>query len=154
MTQEILSSTTTIHGFDSFQGIPESWGDEPAGTYSTQGNLPDVPANVKLHVGLFGDTVGKFVESQPGLPLAFANIDCDLYSSTADVLTAVQARVVPGTILLFDEYIAHETWRQDEFRAFQEACERYGWTYEYLGFSLGSKQAIVKIKEVRARERE
>ena len=78
-------------------------------------------------------------------PIGFANIDCDLYSSTRDVLEALQPRIIKGTILAFDEYICHPTWRNDEFRAFRECCKRFGWNYEYLGFSLTSKQALVRI---------
>jgi tetratricopeptide (TPR) repeat protein len=40
-----------VHGFDSFQGLPEEWGNLPTGAYSAQGILPDVPPNVHLHVG-------------------------------------------------------------------------------------------------------
>ena len=36
-------------------------------------------------------------------------------------------------------------WEEDEFKAFQEAVEAYGWKYEYVGISLVSKQAVVRI---------
>ena len=98
-----------------------------------------------FHKGLFTDTIPQFLKSNPNVPLAFANIDCDLYSSTYDILEAFHSRIVPGTILVFDEYICHPTWRQDEFRAWRECCKRFGWTYEYLAFSLSSKQAVVRV---------
>ena len=37
-----------VHGFDSFEGLPESWHDEPKGTYTTKGVIPIVPKNVIL----------------------------------------------------------------------------------------------------------
>ena len=37
MTQEILPLDVAIHGFDTFTGLPQAWGDEPAGAYSTGG---------------------------------------------------------------------------------------------------------------------
>ena len=77
--------------------------------------------------------------------LAFANIDCDSYGSTLDVLEAVHGRVVPGTVLVFGDYLCHPTWRQDEFRAWRECCKRFGWQYEYLAFSLGTRQAVVRV---------
>ena len=80
--------------------------------------------------------------------VAYANIDCDLYTSTLDILEALHGRIVVGTIIVFDEYISHPTWRQDEFRAWRESCKRFGWEYEYLGFSLPTKQAVVRVTGV------
>jgi hypothetical protein len=74
------------------------------------------------------------------------NVDCDLYSSTVTVFDLLAERIVPGTVILFDEYIGNPTWRQDEFKAFQEAVRANGWHYEYLAFSLFSKQAAVIIR--------
>lgn len=133
-----------VHGFDTFQGIPEQWGAEPAGSYSTHGLLPEAPDNVEYHEGLFSATLPAFTSQHRG-PVRFANIDCDLYSSTVDVFDALHERIVPGTVLVFDEYIMHPNWQANEYRAFQEAVKKYGWTYEYIGMSLVSKQAIVRI---------
>jgi len=107
--------------------------------------------NVFFHKGLFGETVRPFFEEAGGDAfLAYANVDCDLYSSTLDVLEAlVESRaVVVGTILVFDEYIGHPTWRQDEFRAWRESCKRFGWKYEYLAFSLSTNQVVVRVIDV------
>ena len=152
MIQEILPLGTEIHGFDTFTGIPQAWGDEPAGTYSTGGAVPNIEGKVSWHKGLFKDTIPPFLESLKSedeennyQPLAFANVDCDLYSSTLDVLERMHSRIVPGTVLVFDEYLGHPTWRQDEFRAWRECCKRFGWQYRYLGFSLSTKQAVVQL---------
>jgi tetratricopeptide (TPR) repeat protein len=136
-----------VHGFDTFTGLPEAWHEHPAGTYSTGGTLPNVPANVHLHAGLFADTLPAFLDAHPG-PVRFVNVDCDLYSSTQTVLTLLAPRIVPGTVIVFDEYLCTRDWRDDEFKAFQEAVAAYGWRYDYLGFSLLSKQAVVRITEV------
>ena len=147
-TQEILPLSTELHGFDTFTGLPQPWGNEPAGSYSTGGRAPAMDGKVKFHKGLFGETVVPFLkEKGPEAFLAYANIDCDLYSSTLDILEAMHGRVIPGTIIVFDEYIGHPTWRQDEFRAWRESCKRYGWHYEYLAFSLITNQAIVRLTE-------
>ena len=152
MIQEILPLGTEIHGFDTFTGIPQAWGDEPAGSYSTGGAVPNIEGKVSWHKGLFKDTIPPFLESLKSedeennyQPLAFANVDCDLYSSTLDVLERMHSRIVPGTVLVFDEYLGHPTWRQDEFRAWRECCKRFGWQYRYLGFSLSTKQAVVQL---------
>jgi tetratricopeptide (TPR) repeat protein len=134
-----------VHGFDTFSGIPEDWHYTPSGSYSTHGSLPVAPDTVQYHVGLFSETLPGFLESHPGLPICFMNIDCDLYSSTRDVLDSVFDRVVPGTVIIFDEYVINPHWKEDEYRAFQEAAEKYGWKYEYIGISLVSQQAVVRI---------
>lgn len=134
-----------VHGFDSFQGLPEDWHRESRGSYTTDGVLPEVPENVALHAGWFDATLPAFLAQHPG-PVRLVNLDCDLYSSTATVLTQLAERIVSGTVIVFDEYINHEHWRDDEFRAFQEAAARYGWTYEYLCFSFNTRQVAVRIR--------
>jgi tetratricopeptide (TPR) repeat protein len=133
-----------VHGFDSFEGLPESWHHEPKGSYSTQGRLPDVPPQVSLHAGWFDTTLPAFLHAHDG-PARLINIDCDLYSSTKTVLDGLAGRIGPGTVLVFDEYIGNLHWRQDEFKAFQEAVALYGWVFEYLCFSFATKQVAVRI---------
>ncbi|KAL7560183.1 hypothetical protein ACA910_016611 [Epithemia clementina (nom. ined.)] len=146
MTQELLPLDVPIHGFDTFTGLPQAWGSEPAGSYSTGGIVPNMEGKVYFHKGLFRDTIAPFLkEAGDESFLAYANIDCDLYSSTLDILERMHGRLVPGTVLVFDEYMAHPTWRQDEFRAWRECCNRFGWKYEYLAFSLATKQAVVRV---------
>ena len=133
-----------VHGFDSFQGLPEAWHHEPKGSYSTKGAIPAVQENVILHQGWFDETLPNFVEKFPA-PVRFMNIDCDLYSSTKMVLELLSHQIVPGTVIVFDEYIGNKNWRQDEFKAFQETVLKYGWNYEYLCFSFMTKQVVVRI---------
>ena len=135
-----------VYGFDSFQGLPESWHNEPKGSYSTKGIIPSVPQNVILHPGWFEETLSGFVKRHPE-PVRFMNIDCDIYSSTQTVLEFFAKQIIPGTVIVFDEYIGHEYWREDEFKAFQEAVFKYGWKYEYLCFSFMTKQVVVRIIE-------
>lgn len=133
-----------VHGFDTFSGLPADWHHTRAGSYSTHGELPQVPANVQCHVGLFSDTLPAFLEAHPG-PIRLMNIDCDMYASTKDVFDAAASRVVPGTVIIFDEYVMNPNWVQDEYKAFQEAVAKHGWRYKYLGISLTSQQAVVQI---------
>lgn len=134
-----------VYGFDSFSGLPSSWGHEPKGVYSTEGELPSVQENVTLIPGWFEDTLPDFMEAQPG-PVRFANIDCDIYESTVTVLEHFAPRIEAGTVLVFDEYIVNPTWREDEFKAFQEAVLKYGWRYRYIAFGIVTKQAAVIIE--------
>ena len=133
-----------VHGFDSFQGLPESWHNESKGSYSTKGVIPPVPEHVTLHEGWFEETLPVFVKKHPE-PVRFVNIDCDIYSSTKTVLELLAKQIIPGTVIVFDEYIGNEHWREDEFKAFQEVVLKHGWEYEYLCFSFMSKQVVVRI---------
>ena len=136
-----------VHGFDSFEGLPEVWHHEPKGSYTTKGVIPTVPENVSLHVGWFEDTLPEFLAGN-NEPVRFINIDCDIYSSTVTILEQLAPRMVVGSVIVFDEYIGNEHWRDDEFKAFQEAVAKNGWKYEYLYFSIFTKQVAVRITAV------
>ncbi len=134
------------HGFDSFEGLPEAWlPDEGAGAYSTGGRLPDMPQGVTLHVGWFAETLPPFLRTTSDA-LAFANIDCDIYASTADVLQALSPRLKPGSLLVFDEYFAYPGWRAHEYKAFHELVEQQGLRYRTLALSPFTRQAAVQIE--------
>jgi Flp pilus assembly protein TadD len=136
-----------VHGFDSFEGLPELWHHEPKGSYTTKGVVPAVPSNVSLHIGWFEDTLPKFLEANAG-PVRFINIDCDIYSSTVTILENLAPRIVVGSVIVFDEYIGNEKWREDEYKAFQEATKKYSWGYEYIAFSVFTKQVAVRITTI------
>jgi hypothetical protein len=126
----------TIHGFDSFQGLPEDWGGTTLqrGRFSTGGKLPDVPRNVRLHPGWFKDSLPRFAAEHPE-PVAFMHVDCDLYSSTRTVFECLGNRIVPGTVIVFDEYFNHPNWRDHEYKAFQEFVAAQRIEYRYLAFT-------------------
>ena len=125
----------TIHGFDSFLGLPEYWRDGiQAGTWSTNGKLPEVLPNVRLHPGWFHETVPQFAISQPE-PIAFMHVDCDLYSSAKTVFESMGPMVVTGTVIVFDQYFNYPGWEKYEFKVFQEFVAERGCSYRYLGFA-------------------
>eukprot|EP00522_Entomoneis_paludosa_P015811 CAMPEP_0172453126 /NCGR_PEP_ID=MMETSP1065-20121228/10587_1 /TAXON_ID=265537 /ORGANISM="Amphiprora paludosa, Strain CCMP125" /LENGTH=498 /DNA_ID=CAMNT_0013205295 /DNA_START=12 /DNA_END=1508 /DNA_ORIENTATION=- len=144
----LVDASTTIDGFDTFEGIPEEWGDEPAGSYTAAAEIPQrCPANVQFHVGLFAETLPQYVQStNPATtPVRLINVDCDLYQGTVEIMEFLAPRIGPGTVIVFDEYLMTPTWVDDEYKAFQEAVQKFGWEYEYLAYSLFSKQAVVRI---------
>lgn len=136
-----------VHGFDSFEGLPEGWVNTAAGALTTDRRLPAVRDNARLHVGWFEDTLPGFLATHAG-PVRFANIDSDIYSSARTVLTALAGRLVPGTILVFDEYIGNHSWRDDEYRAFQEQAAAQRLSYRYIAANLHSKQVAVLITAI------
>ena len=136
----------TVHGFDSFLGLPRGWTGtkEGRGAFALKGRLPKVPANVRLHVGWFDETLPGFLAAEAE-PAAFVHIDCDIYESTQAVLALLAPRIVPGTVIVFDEYFNYPGWQQHEFRAWQEFVKRCGIRYEYLAYA--RFQAAVKVCE-------
>ncbi|HML27441.1 MAG TPA: class I SAM-dependent methyltransferase [Hyphomicrobium sp.] len=133
----------TIHGFDSFEGLPEDWSGNAmaAGFFNRKGQLPKVPANVVLHPGWFDRTAPKFAAENSG-PLAFLHVDCDLYSSTATIFSDLGDRIVPGTVIMFDEYFNYPNWKAHEHKAFTEFQEISGKKFRHLGYSIQQVAAV------------
>jgi hypothetical protein len=136
----------TVHGFDSFEGLPEFWRDGyQKGKFATKGVLPQARENVKLHIGWFSDTLPAFVQEYPD-DAAFLHIDCDLYLSTKTVFQYFGARIRPGTIIVFDEYFNYPFWEQGEYRALQEFIAETGLDYEYIAYNKHAEQVAIRIR--------
>lgn len=118
-----------LHGFDSFLGLPEDFNSEvPKGQFAVGGTPPVIPdPRVKFFVGWFEDSLPRY--QLPPHDRLVLNLDADLYSSTKTVLAAMEPHIVPGTILLFDEFYD----RQHELRAFDEYLTRTGAKFRFLG---------------------
>jgi len=140
-----------VHGFDSFQGLPEDWTHfQRQGRFSLDNTAPRFEEpNIRIHHGLFRDTLPDFL-AQNGATVRLLHIDCDLYSSTREVLEALRPRLAPGTVIVFDEYINFPGWRQHEFRAFQEFVQNFGVRYRYLAFASAYMSVAVRIDDIGA----
>ena len=135
-----------FYGFDSFEGLPETSGVWVKGEFDVKEKLPKVNKNVSLIKGYFNETLPKFLEEYKE-KAAFIHIDCDLYSSTKTAFDNIYDRVVPNTVIQFDEYYNYPGWRNHEFKAFQEFCKKYSVEYEYIGIS--HMQVAVVIKSIK-----
>lgn len=136
-----------VHGFDSFEGLPEAWIDDaPRGCMSTGGKLPAVRSNVVLHPGWFEDILPMFVAEHRKEPLAFVHVDCDLYSSARTVFACLVEQIRSGTIILFDEYFNYPGWRQHEFKAFKEFVAQHEVRYRYIGYVRSGYSVAVSIQ--------
>ena len=124
-----------LYGFDSFEGLPEEWvvsDDETWSRGAFTGRPSEVPGNVELIDGWFEETLPGFVETHPD-QIAFAHIDCDLYSSTATVFSAIRDRLAVGTVLVFDELFNYDRYYEHEMRALIELGDT-GVSWRYLGY--------------------
>lgn len=109
-----------LWAFDSFEGLPDgddSRDDHPrwlAGTMSTslaefhrlcrRGGIP--ADHYSTVVGYYSSTLNDESAARPST-VAVAYVDCDLYSSTADVLRFLEDRLVPGSLIAFDDYYCY-----------------------------------------------
>ena len=74
-------------------------------------------------------------------PVAIANIDCDLYSSTCEALEILAPKLLQGTVLLVDDWNSFSASRHNgQRKAVHEFLERSKeWSfepwfpYEYVG---------------------
>lgn len=129
--------TETIHGFDSFEGLPGDWTHALKGAFGdVKGALPDMPANVKLYKGWFEDTLPVWLEGHRDRPISLLRVDCDIYSSTKTIFDTMKPLIRSGTWIVFDELIGYRGWRAHEHRAFQEFIAETGFEYEYVSFGL------------------
>jgi len=105
-----------LHGFDSFEGLPEKWNfGADTGCFSTEGEVPRVDdARIQFHKGWFQNILPQF--QLPPHEKLVLNLDADLYSSTIFVLNQLRDAISPGAYLFFDEF----SDRHHELRAFDE----------------------------------
>ena len=120
-----------LHGFDSFEGLPEAWTrGHGRGRFSTDGRVPEIDdPRVRFFKGLFEETLPTY--EPPRHDRLLINVDSDLYSSADVVLTTLEPFIVPGTYVYFDEF--HD--RHHELRAFGELLERSKATFRAVAAS-------------------
>lgn len=135
-----------VHGFDSFEGLPEDWAlHYKKGDFATHGSLPEVRPNVRLHVGWFEKTLPDFMRENEG-PVAFLHVDSDLYSSAKTIFQFLGERLVPGSVIVFDEYYNYPGWRDHEFKAFQELVFERHLRYRYIAYNTNQYNVAVLIE--------
>lgn len=99
-----------IHGFDAAEGMPKTEDNRDLPNLWRTGFYPMDPRKLehrlttaKLHLGLVGETVTRFIESKPA-PIGFIAFDLCFYTSTRDafrVFDADQALLLPRIHLFF-----------------------------------------------------
>jgi hypothetical protein len=134
-----------VYGFDGFEGLPEDWTSRMRKGFFARSRLPRVRENCKLVVGWFDQTLPIFKNRIENNAIALLHVDCDLYSSTVTILNNLKDNIVPGTVIIFDEYINYPGWQLDEFKAWQEHCKMYGIKYEYIGRVSRHQKVAVRV---------
>ena len=62
------------------------------------------------------------------------------------VLTILAPRIVPGTVIVFDEYFNYPGWQEHEHKAFQEFVKEFRVDYKFLGFAKKGYSVGVQIQ--------
>lgn len=120
LLSELSATKRSIWGFDSFAGFPASREPDTKSDGSFQVKQKDyasppemvlkvlsdgrvspeyVAESVRLVRGFFHKTVRTF-----DAKIAVLHLDCDLYDSYIECLRSLYDKVVPGGIIMFDEY--------------------------------------------------
>ena len=143
--EHLLRPGQKMYGFDSFEGLPEDWrGGYNKGHFACNPPLQFINhPQIELVIGLFQDTLEAFLQDHPQ-NASFIHIDCDLYSSTKYVLTTLNSRIVPGTIIHFDEIFAYDGWRDHEYKALMEFAQENNREYEWIARN-GTERAAIRI---------
>jgi hypothetical protein len=136
-----------VHGFDSFEGLPEDWKQGHEKGKFAMASLPEVRPNVRLHKGWFEETIPVFREQHPE-QIAFLHVDADLCSSTRTIFKQLGNGIVAGTVIAFDEFFNYPGWSDGEYKAFMEFCQERGAEVRYLGFTRQGEQVATKITQI------
>ena len=108
-----------IAGFDSFEGLPDTWGQFDQGAFASQyEKVRDfIPEAVELYQGWFQDTIGGFKEHHKNVPAAVIHHDGDLFISTTIALQLLNDQIVQGTHMVFDELVGYPGYKNHEMLA-------------------------------------
>jgi hypothetical protein len=156
--------------FDSFVGLPAPVGDKDRhpmwreGIFNLDRNyfvtvcrknrIPD--AAYKIVEGYYSDTIGNSAARSVDLPdnIAFAYVDCDMYSSTVSVLEYLGSVMKNGMVIAFDDYFC---WSKDAvsgerlaLREFAARNERFGFL-PYIQFGSHGMSFVVEEKHLLGR---
>ena len=115
------SHSAKLWAFDSFQGLPDSNEDKDSHpkwvkkVMSTSlSKFHKICAKRGVPKDAYNVVPGFYDKSLPAIPdkeapnnIALAYIDCDLYSSTKDVLEFLMPRLKHGMIIAFDDYFCY-----------------------------------------------
>ena len=139
-----------VFGFDSNIGLPEDWVSDSV----AKGDLKHFPVpkerlglskeqseaciaeyernNITFFEGWFEDTIPMYKKQAKNI--ALLHIDCDIYSSTMTVFNNLNEFIVPGTIIVFDEWFYNYNSKYDdhEQKAFYEWVEDKNREFEFL----------------------
>lgn len=136
---------TMLHGFDSFEGLPEDFdidGPIVRSTHDNKGEIPDIDdSRVKFFKGWFEDVLPTY--QLPEYDILVIMLDADLYSSTICVLNHLRPYIKSGTYIYFDDLSRLE----HEPRAFAEFIKKSGLQFRLVSVEASLNRAFFECIE-------
>jgi SAM-dependent methyltransferase len=153
-------SRRRVVGFDTFQGFPatsRSEHDKNAGRQANECNRPETNLSsedllaqvntlgldhrIELVPGDARLSIGEYRRRNPGFRVALLYLDFDTYDPTLAALQELYPLLVPGGVVVFDEY-AVRGWGESD--AVDEYFEGRGVTFQTLPWTGSPKAYLVK----------
>lgn len=129
-SRALQNPRSKLHGFDSFEGLPEAFdvdGPHVKGMFDVGGRVPVIDdPRVAFHKGWFEQTVPRY--EPPAHDVLVMCMDADLYSSTKLVLDHFRPWIKEGTFIYFDDMSRPD----HEPRAFDELMQETGLRFEVV----------------------
>lgn len=145
-TENIKNVQSVFWAFDTFEGLPEKYGTYEIGTFTQEGNFPDIPdKRINFVKGLFQDTLLDTIPEIDFERRVIVHIDGDLYSSAVFTLSMLYPYLKKGDVLIFDEFGVP----LHEFRAFEDFLASFYLKMEPIGAINNYLQVIFEITEIK-----
>ena len=141
-----INPKSVFWGFDTYEGLPEKYGTYNVGTFSLQGNFPDISdIRIQFIKGLFQDTLLNTIPKIDFEKKIIIHIDGDLYSSALFSLSILYPYLKKGDLIIFDEFVVP----LHEFRAFDDFLKSFYLKLEPIGAINNYLQIIFEITEIK-----
>lgn len=145
-SQALRHPQSMLHGFDSFEGLPEDFDMEGSkymrAAFDVGGAIPRIDdPRVRFFKGWFDEVLPTY--EVPEHETLIINIDADLYSSTTCVLKHLRPHIGVGTMIYFDDMSRPD----HEPRAFHEFMEETGLHFELIAVDQSLNTAFFECVE-------
>lgn len=134
---QIEKKIRNLWAFDSFEGFPEPSAEDISFRNPLKGEWSSDIGKIEAmlnEAGFSKDFLrqrlifvkGFFCDTLPsyhGAPIVFLHADADLYASYKDILENLYHRVVPGGVIVLDEYM--NTWENAKFTGARKAIDEF-----------------------------
>jgi hypothetical protein len=118
LSREYSPANFHLYGFDSFEGLPKPQlaiearifhkGDYRGSYAAVNAHLKRWKADysrIRLHKGFYSpELFAQLKQTETFMPVSICMIDVDLYESCVPVLNFIREYLVPGSVLIFDDY--------------------------------------------------
>lgn len=128
--QQNKNEESRFYGFDTFDGLPEDWGDFKKGAFSNNNKPPEInDRRGEFYQGLFQQTLPVFLKNFNSSKRNIIMLDADLYSATLYVLTSLAPYLKKDDIIFFDEFAVPT----HEFKAYSDFTQSYYLNLQLIG---------------------